>query len=133
MSKSVLLFYRKTISPYHSKNQRFFHPTKTTKRSTRTHTSLQHWSRFIGRKINSPGKKNRTSIGWRRVPTRGHFEMDEENDWIENDVLQQSRIGENLTMYASDAHRWYYLSDQKDSEIFVLHNVSTKENRPCKS
>ncbi|KAE9990933.1 hypothetical protein EG327_000704 [Venturia inaequalis] len=56
--------------------------------------------------------------------------MDEENDWIENDVLQQSRIGENLTMHANEAHRWYYLSDQTDSEIFVFRNVSTKGNRP---
>lgn len=58
--------------------------------------------------------------------------VDVQNDVSFNDCLHYNHVGENQLLHASKDHKWYYLSDQKETELLVFRNTDSKGIRACK-
>lgn len=53
--------------------------------------------------------------------------IDYENDTIPGDIVFDDFVTENLQVFHNPSSQWYYLPDQKDSEVLVFKSADSEE------
>lgn len=53
--------------------------------------------------------------------------VDRAKDLEPQDIVDQHEVLENVHVYHRDAHRWYYLSGQQDSELLIFRQADTMQ------
>lgn len=49
-----------------------------------------------------------------------------DEDLEPQDIVDRDEVLENVHVYRKEAHRWYYLSGQEDSEVLIFRQADTK-------